>query len=370
MRDSTIQKVLMTADTIGGVWTYAMDLCRSFIPYDIEVHLATMGTRLSESQRIEASEIENLKVYESDYKLEWMDSPWKDVEAAGKWLLKLESEIGPDVIHLNNYVHGNLPWSAPVMVVAHSCVLSWWAAVKKEAAPEGWDKYKRKVKAGLQAADAVVGITHSYFQEVRKFYGPFKKEGIIYNGCDASKFKADHKRQSIFAMGRIWDEAKNLRILEQVAARSPYLITIAGSTRHPSNGNEVRLQHVNLAGYLNREEIKKALAASLVYLLPAKYEPFGLSALEAALSGCLLILADIPTLREIWRDTALYFNPENPDTLVNRLQWVEDHPDQGKDLIRMSSQRALLFSLEKMSKSYVNFYQNLTASVEKTGAIF
>ncbi len=32
--------------------------------------------------------------------------------------------------------------------------------------------------------------------------------------------------------------------------------------------------------------------------LPARYEPFGLSVLEAALSGCALVLGDIPSLRE------------------------------------------------------------------------
>ena len=42
----------------------------------------------------------------------------------------------PDIVHLNNYVHAALPFRAPKLVVGHSCVLSWWRAVKREAGAE------------------------------------------------------------------------------------------------------------------------------------------------------------------------------------------------------------------------------------------
>ena len=45
------QKVLMTADAVGGVWTYALDLVRA-LP-EVEFALATMGRRLSESQWVD-----------------------------------------------------------------------------------------------------------------------------------------------------------------------------------------------------------------------------------------------------------------------------------------------------------------------------
>ena len=48
-------RVLMTADTIGGVWTYAIDLCRALIPHGVEVTLATMGNLPSAEQRRQAA---------------------------------------------------------------------------------------------------------------------------------------------------------------------------------------------------------------------------------------------------------------------------------------------------------------------------
>src|SRR5947209_4436730 len=138
-------RVLMTADTVGGVWTYVMDLARALDPHGVEVVLATMGARASADQRAAAHACRNVRLIESDYKLEWMQSPWEDVERAGDWLLELEHRFAPDLVHLNGYVHAALPWSASVLVVGHSCVRSWFTAVKGSV-PAEWDEYTQRVR--------------------------------------------------------------------------------------------------------------------------------------------------------------------------------------------------------------------------------
>src|SRR3954451_3897637 len=97
--DNRVRRILMTTDAVGGVWTYAMQLAKSLAPYDIEITLATMGPPPSEPQREEAARIENLSLIASDYKLEWMDEPWTDVAQAGRWLLNLEQQVSPDMVH-------------------------------------------------------------------------------------------------------------------------------------------------------------------------------------------------------------------------------------------------------------------------------
>src|SRR5436190_15714449 len=96
-------KVLMTTDTVGGVWTYAIDLAKALQSHDIEFELATMGAPLSPHQRAAAESLPNVHIHESAFKLEWMDDPWRDVAEAGRWLLDLEQETSPDLIHLNGY---------------------------------------------------------------------------------------------------------------------------------------------------------------------------------------------------------------------------------------------------------------------------
>ena len=122
-------KILMTADTVGGVWIYAIELASQLSGHGHEIVLATMGQTPTAEQQAAAAQIPRLQLYASNYKLEWMENPWADVEEAGAWLLAIAQAVKPDIIHLNNYAHGSLPWPAPVLMVGHSCVLSWWRAV-------------------------------------------------------------------------------------------------------------------------------------------------------------------------------------------------------------------------------------------------
>ncbi len=70
-----------------------------------------------------------LALFASERRLEWMDDPWDDVARSGDWLLDLERKLRPDVVHLASYAHAARGFRAPTIVVAHSCVLSWWDAV-------------------------------------------------------------------------------------------------------------------------------------------------------------------------------------------------------------------------------------------------
>src|SRR3954464_14435194 len=85
--------------------------------------------------------------------------PWADVERAGEWLLDAAEALSPDVVHLNGYAHGALPWDVPVVVVGHSCVLSWHEAVRGGSAGGHVGAYRDAVTLGIRGADALVAPT-------------------------------------------------------------------------------------------------------------------------------------------------------------------------------------------------------------------
>jgi hypothetical protein len=69
-----------------------------------------------------------------------------DIEGPATGCSTLSVKRRPDIIHLNGtFTHGALRWHAPTLVTGHSCVLSWWRAVKGEDAPApAWNCYKAK----------------------------------------------------------------------------------------------------------------------------------------------------------------------------------------------------------------------------------
>jgi glycogen synthase len=333
-------RVLMTADSVGGVWTYATSLIRA-LP-EIEFTLAGMGPAPPELPPGAAH---------APFKLEWMDDPWQDVSRAGAWLLELASQVRPDLIHLNGYVHAALPWRVPVLVVAHSCVLSWWDAVRGEPAPESWTRYRAAVASGIAAADVVVAPTATMLDAVARHYGAPTAAHVIPNGIDLQRYRPARKEAFIFAAGRVWDEAKNFRALDQVF---DWPVLIAGD--EGASG----FAHARTLGRVPPAEVADRMARAAIYAFPARYEPFGLSVLEAAASGCVLVLGDIPSLHENWDGAALFGLEHIPRLIAD--------PALRQDYAGRARQRAQLFPIERTAGAYLKLYQALSAARHEKAA--
>jgi glycogen synthase len=352
----------MTADTVGGVWNYSLGLAAALRTHGVHVDLATMGPLPSESQRREASSLTNVTLHESSYRLEWMEEPWNDVADAGNWLLDLERELKPEIVHLNGYAHGALPWSAPVCLVGHSCVLSWWEAVHRESAPDKWHEYRTAVTEGIRAADQVIAPSFTMLEALRRWYGPLPRSSVIHNGIPANQFYSASKLPIVFAAGRLWDKAKNLDLLIRSAPELPWPIAIAGdgNTNLPLPGN------VSLLGKLSAQKLVNYFAVASIYCLPARYEPFGLSVLEAALSGCALVLGDVDSLRELWSNAALFVPPDDPAALTRTLQELMEQAGARQKFAWLAKERANHFSAQGMAASYLQIYERLSGALGMT----
>jgi glycogen synthase len=354
-------RILMTADTVGGVWTYALELTRALQPYDVEVLLAIMGPPLSPSQCDDARSLPNLSLFKSNYKLEWMPECWPDVKRAGDWLLHLENRLQPDLVHLNGYAHASLSWKSPTLVAGHSCVFSWWEAVKGDTPPSEWQHYKTEVQNGLRAADLIVTPSATMLRALNKHYGPISNARVIHNGRDPEYFKPRLKRSFVFSAGRLWDEAKNIERVAEVASELSWPVLVAGEFQHPDQP----AQHSFVArkcrwlGSLPESELRRWFAAASVYALPALYEPFGYTPLEAALSGCALVLGDIESLREIWNDAAVFVDPNDGNALKHELLALIDDPQRRKEMAQRAHERALEFTSARMAQDYFAVYEEL-----------
>ena len=354
------RRLLMTADTVGGVWVYALELCRALGPSGVEIALATMGARLTSAQYSEVQSLPHVRLFESSYKLEWMDEPRADVEQAGLWLLGLEQEFRPDIVQLNSYPHGAFPWRARKVVVGHSCVLSWWSAVRQADAPPELEEYSESVMAGLHGADLVIAPSRAMLSALDEHYGPLRKSCVIPNGRSLPGMLFPPKQDLIFAAGRLWDEAKNISALVQVAPRLPWPVCLAGEDTRP-NGRTQAHPGVNYAGRLSSQEMVRWYERASIYVLPARYEPFGLSVLEAAIAGCALVLGDIPSLHEVWGDAARFVPPDDTDALEKTIRELIDSRATREALGAKARQIAAAYTPENMAADYLAAYQSVLA---------
>jgi glycogen synthase len=351
----------MTTDAVGGVWQYSLTLARQLSGMGIRVTLATMGPRPSPAQATEAREIPDVELIEGHFKLEWMDEPWGDVDRAERWLLDLEAMRLPDVVHLNGYCHASAPFMAPTVVVAHACVASWWAAVNGSPLPARYDEYRLRVARGLRDAGAIIAPTHAMRRSLEHAYGIDRAMSVIENGIDLSEHEPGEKEPLILAAGRVWDRAKNLEMLLEHATRLPWPLRIAGDPVRPG-GVPPGPRNPTLIGRLTGAELAREMARASVFAHPALYEPFGLCPLEAAAAGSALVLSDIPSLREIWSDSAWFVPPEDAHAWQEALTTLCTDPGSLRTLAARARRRVGELDAGAMATRYLAIYRSLVSA--------
>ncbi|WP_424492879.1 glycosyltransferase family 4 protein [Salinimicrobium sp. GXAS 041] len=358
-------KILMTTDTVGGVWVYSLELCKALQEYEVEVHLAAMGAWPSEAQMQEVEAIPNVTLYKSDFKLEWMEDPWEDVEKSRKWINSIYHTIYPDVVHLNNYAHIGEDWTCPILTVFHSCVQTWWQAVKGTSAPESWDRYTQVVQESLEESDMVVSPTKAILKKAKSTHNFETATKMIYNGRDMNPSEEKEKEEFILCIGRIWDEAKNLKLLSHIAKNLPWPVYIAGDLKNPGTGEKSEFENVKFLGKLQPYEVREWMQRASIFVSPTKYEPFGLAILEAAKSGCALILSELDTLKEIWEDSAAFFDPEDEPQAQEKILQLIKNDTLRQEFSEKAKSKAKEYSSEKMASEYINLYREIIESKSK-----
>ena len=167
----------------------------------------------------------------------------------------------------------------------------------------------------------------------------------------------------MLAVGRVWDEAKQIKLLLDCASEVP--VKIAGCAEHPENGNAVLLPstpNITFCGEQDDAGLQALYSESSIYAATSRYEPFGLAPLEAALSGCTLVANDIPSFRELWGDAAMYFRRNDARSLGDAIGQISANPSLRAEYSRRAYERAREhFTSERMVNEYESLYAGLMA---------
>lgn len=355
--------VLMATDAVGGVFNYTVTLAGALRALGLDVSIVVLGPAASSDQLAELEALQPSALRQLPVKLEWMEDPWGDLARAEAELLQIERELKPDVVHAGSYFLGRVGFHAPVVLVAHSCVYSWWHSVLGGEPPAHWERYRRMVSEGLTGADAVVAPSHTMLAQMATLYGTLPSRSLtILNGAALDQRTA-HKESFVLAAGRMWDPAKNLEALIQVAELLPRPVLIAGDLPSPPAAGRFEhspVRNARLLGRLPAGELARLRRRAPVFAAPARYEPFGLSILEAAGDGCALVLGDIPSLRELWDGRAEFTAPEDHDALHQALEMLLGRPERAARLGHEARLRAQQLTPSVMAEAYAGLYRELT----------
>jgi len=358
--------ILVTADTLGGVWTYTRELVTGLVRRGEQVTLVSFGDIPAAPQTRWMEGLPNFDYRPTAFKLEWMLDSESDMLASSQYLEEVIEEVRPDLLHSSQYYYGALPCDLPRVVVAHSDVVSWWSSVHRHSPPEtdwlAW--YRHVVSRGLAEATTVVAPSRWMMEQVELNFGKPAAGAVIYNGRTPALFNPYiSKEKNVITIGRLWDSGKNLALL--LRHDLPLPVHIIGSDRHPElQSTAFAAETIRPNVHLDPEQDEFRLALTLaragIYAATSQYEPFGLAPVEAALSRCAVVASDIPTFRELWDGAAVFFRNNDSESLCDAIRGLVEDASLRRQMANRAYRHAQQrFTAERMVSEYMDLYHTL-----------
>jgi glycogen synthase len=369
-------RVLVTADTFSGVWTYSRELVSGLVTHGAQVTLVSFGEIPLPHQTAWMDGLHGLEYHPTAFRLDWMQEGVQDFHAAQDYLCAVVRDTRPDFLHLNQLSFGALPVPTPRVVVAHGDVITWWLSIhEREPAASAWLKwYRETIVAGLKRAEAVVTTSRWMEKMLRDAYGNNNDNEnefeayIIPPGRNPIYFNPFvTKEESVLAIGRLWDTGKQVALLTQHKHALPVCI-VGADNPIPAPPVPIRADvrvstgehEISVKGAQTESQLRSLYSKSTIFAATSRYEPTGLASIEAAFSRCALVANDTEVYRELWGDAALYFERNDAESLSEVLAQL----DEDRELVRLYGTRAYnrareRFTARRMVDDYLRLYRRL-----------
>lgn len=232
-------------------------------------------------------------------------------------------------------------------------------------------------KTSVNQAKTIIAVSKTTKNDIIKSYGiNEQKIQVVYNGYEKAvknppptwKSTIKVKNPTILYVGTL-QPRKNISILIQAFEKfkmiyPEYKLILTGKKgwMYSQLFDEVQekglLNDVFFSDYISDLQLMFLYKHSSCFVLPSKYEGFGIPILEAMSHECPVIASFSSSLPEVGGDACLYFDPNNPHDLFEKLKMLHKDEVLRKELIKKGMERIKEFSWEKCCKETLEIIKN------------
>lgn len=142
--------------------------------------------------------------------------------------------------------------------------------------------------------------------------------------------------------------------LKIICARSVFLTRIEKQIR------DLNIQkQVDLLGYVPDLKFISIYQHATALVHPSLIEGFSLTGLEAMALNCPVISSNASCMPEIYQDSVLYFNPQKPEDLIEKITSLSENPKLRQDLLQKGKLQIKKYSWKTTAIQTVQFYDQI-----------
>jgi glycosyltransferase involved in cell wall biosynthesis len=222
----------------------------------------------------------------------------------------------------------------------------------------------------LLMADRIVLLSRAQYENYRKFSllkNCFRKKAVIIpNAIESKRILTERKPLATRPLTCIFvgrfEKRKGIydlqALAEQLREEEIHFLVIGFG---PSQFTKKPLRKVTVVGRVGNENLFDYYDKSHVFLMPSYSEAFGITILEAMARGLVILVSDIPEMREkieAGRNGYL-FPPGDIEKMKERLLFLKDNPEEISRISRNNLEDVQQFTVEKQAKRYLDLYHNV-----------
>lgn len=235
-----------------------------------------------------------------------------------------------------------------------------------EAYPQTFSKsflyvYKFMIPRIMRSAKKVITVSEFSKDEIVKYYGINRnKIAVVYNAVgDGFKKVADdelQKQKYLLAVSSLNYRKNFLAVLEAFdifeKEDNETSLYIIGDLKN-SNFKGIDIDRyrqnprIKFLGRVSDADLVRYYSNASAFVYPSIYEGFGIPPLEAQTCGCPVLVADIPSLREVVADSGIYCNPYDVKDIANGMKSVLA---SGEELKAKGAENIKRFSWENSAR--------------------
>ena len=346
---------------VGGIARVVNDLSKRLIKDGHEVTVVTYregnAPYFEDDKGVKVYRIDNYMINPNNF-IDWIMQMNFNMVAKASEIIASEGKF--DVIHAHDWLVAYAAktlknsYDTPIVSTIHATESGRNSGIHDET-----QRYINDTEWMLTYESTEVIVNSNYMKrELQSLFGlPFEKINVVPNGINVNmfsgierdyefrrKYALDNEKIILF-MGRLVYEKGVQHLISAMpkilAGYHDAKLVIAGKG---GMTNELKAQvnsmgisnKVYFTGYMDSKQVCKMYKCADVSVFPSTYEPFGIVALEAMLSGTPVVVSDIGGLNEIveHRENGMKSYAGNPNSIADSILELLYNPQLSQEVVK------------------------------------